>query len=161
MSRDSTESDLFVRPFGYAADQPVVRGIGDRDLYLGNAPAARPDDCGQSFDHVVSLTRTEEPATTHHCPLTDDAENDWCAFANAVDTARQLYRRDGSVLIHCEAGVSRSSAVAATTVAVEEGLAFVDALHLVQDSRPHAIPHPALHEQGVLYVAAESGPATR
>lgn len=156
MSRDSTEADVYVRPFGYTADQPVVRRLGDRDLSLGNALAVHPDHCDRAFDYVLSVTREQRPRTTHHCPLTDDANNDWRAFADAVDTARRLHRREGSVLIHCEAGISRSSAVAAAALATEEGRAFVDALHLVQDARLHAVPHPALHEQAVVYVAARS-----
>ena len=156
MSRDSTEPDLFVRPFGYIADQPIVRRLGDREFYLGNAFAAHPDHCDCTFDSVLSITREPRPRTTHHRPLTDDAGNDWKTFADAVDTARRLYRRGGSLLVHCKAGVSRSSAVAAATLATEEDRTFVDALHLVQDARPHAVPHPALHEQGVLYVAANS-----
>lgn len=156
MSRDSTESDLFVRPFRCAVDRPVFARLGEREYYLGNAPAANSARCDRAFDYVLSLTREPRPRTTYHCPLTDDAENDWRAFADAVDTARRLFRRDGSVLVHCKAGISRSSAVTAAALAAEEGRAFVDALHLVQDARPHAIPHPALHEQAVVYVAARS-----
>lgn len=156
MSRDSTHPSLFVRPFGYVAPTAVVRRLGDRHLFLGNALAAHPEVCDRAFDSVLSLTRDPRPLTTHHRPLTDDDTNDWRTFADAVDTARRLYRRDGSVLIHCEAGVSRSSAVTAAALAVEDGHRFVDALHLLQDARPHAVPRPALHEQGVVYVAARS-----
>ncbi|SEV93383.1 dual specificity protein phosphatase family protein [Halobacterium jilantaiense] len=160
MSDDSTpdgddpRAELFVRPFGYVNDTPVVRRLGDRNCFLGNATAASPD-CERTFEHVLSLTETPQPATTHHRPLTDDANNDWAAFAAAVDTARRLLARDGSLLVHCEAGVSRSSAVAAAALAVAESRPFVDALHEVQDARPHAVPHPALHELGVEYVAAQ------
>jgi len=86
--------------------------------------------------------------------VADDANDDWGRFAAAVDAARRLLARDGAVLIHCEAGVSRSSAVAAAALAVREDRQFVDALHEIQDYRVHAIPHPALHALGVQYVAA-------
>jgi atypical dual specificity phosphatase len=156
MTYDSTPTSLFVRPYGYVADRAVARRLGDRNLFLGNALAATPETCDRMFDSVLSLTREPRALTTHHRPLTDDDTNDWRTLADAVDTARRLYRRDGSVLIHCKAGVSRSSAVTAAALAVEKGRQFVDALHLLQDARPHAVPRPALHEQGIVYVAARS-----
>lgn len=157
MTRDERTDapDLFVRPLGYVEDRAVARRVGDRDLFVGNGRAADTPDHEGRFDHVLSVCRDGYPLTTHHRPLTDGPGNDWTAFASAVDTARRLYRRGGSLLIHCNAGISRSSTVVAAAVAVEEDRRFVDALHEVQDARPHAVPNPALHELGVLYVAAD------
>jgi atypical dual specificity phosphatase len=145
-----------VRPFGYAEDHPVVRRLGDRDLYLGNHRAAHPGPHDPGFEYVLSLTSDDRPLTTHHHPLIDGRENDWPAFADAVDAARSLYHRDGAVLVHCKAGISRSTAVAATAIAAEEDRPFSDALADAQDARPHAVPHPTLHEQAVVYLAARA-----
>ncbi|MFB6177898.1 MAG: dual specificity protein phosphatase family protein [Halobaculum sp.] len=162
---------VYVRPKGYVEPRAVVERIGDRDLFVGNFRAAtagrdsaaaephrdsaaephRPD---RTFDAVLSVGSESYHATTHHHPLVDGPETDWREFAAAVETARDLHRADGSLLIHCKAGISRSVAVLATTLAVEEGRSFHDALSLVQEARPHAIPHPALHLLGVIYVAA-------
>jgi protein-tyrosine phosphatase len=149
----STPNTLSVRPYGYAAEEPVVAELAIGGGFLGNESAAAPA-CDRTFEHVLTLTPTPSPATTHHRPLTDDDQNEWAAFAAAVDTAPALLATDADVLIHCRAGVSRSAAVAAAATAVRTGQSFVDALHGVQDVRSHAIPHPALHELGVLYVAA-------
>lgn len=154
MTRDSPT--LSVRPFRYVEDHAVVRRVGDRDCYLGNWRAADPDHCDRSFDHVLSLSDDAYPNTTHHRPMVDGPENDWRAFETAVDTARRLHRRDGSLLVHCTAGISRSTTVLATALAAEEGIGFRRALADVQDARPHAQPHPALHEQAVVYLAARS-----
>lgn len=151
----SHDSPLFVRPYGYAADHPVAVRLGDRDCFLGNEAAATPA-CDREFGSVLSLTREPKPRTTDHHPLTDDAANDWPEFAAACDTARDLLRADGSTLIHCRAGISRSAAVAAAAIAATEDRPFVAVLHAVQDARPHAIPHPALHALGVQYVAARA-----
>lgn len=150
------DPDVLVRPKGYVEDEPVVRRIGDRDLFLGNALAARSECHGRTFDYVLSATDDEHPLTTHHRPLTDGPSNEWVAFESAVDTARALYRRDGSVLAHCRAGISRSSTLVATTLAAEEDRRFRDALALVQDARPYAMPHPTLHELAVVYLAARA-----
>ncbi|MCU4743888.1 protein-tyrosine phosphatase family protein [Natronoglomus mannanivorans] len=147
---------MVVRPLNYVADEPVVRRIGDRELFIGNRHAADPDryDRTLGFGFVLSVTSEAYPLTTHHHPLEDGPDNDWAAFEAAVDTARELYRRDDSLLVHCKAGISRSSTLLATILAAEEDRTFADALALVQRARPHAIPHPALHEWAVFYLAA-------
>jgi atypical dual specificity phosphatase len=149
-------SEITVRPKGYVEDYPVVRQIGERGIYLGNKHAAAPEQHDYSFRYVVSLSTDHHPLTTHHHPLNDGPENEWTAFERAVDTARRLYQQDGSILIHCTAGVSRSSTVIATVLAGEESRQFHDALSTVRQARPCATPHPALHELAVVYLAART-----
>lgn len=144
-----------IRPFGYVEDDPIIRRIGDRELYLGNRLAADPATHDRTFGYVLSLTIDEQPLTTHHQPMYDGPETDWSVFEQAVETARQLYRQEGSLLVHCKAGVSRSTTLIATTLAIEEGRSFREALDLVQDARPIATPHYALHELAIIYLAAE------
>lgn len=151
---DETVSEVLVRPLGHVENEAVVCPIGNRELYLGNWLAADPTFHDRSFDSVLSASRESHPLTTHHHPLHDGPETDWPEFERAVDTARRLYRRDGSLLIHCTAGISRSTTLLATTLAAEETIEFRDALAIVQDARPVAMPHPALHELAVIYLAA-------
>ena len=153
-NRATTTAEPVVRPFGYVEDRPVIRRIGDRELFLGNALAADPDEHDRAFDHVLSATPERHPLTTHHRPLHDGPGNDWSAFEAAADTARTLYRSEGSVLIHCRAGISRSATLIATALAAVEGRRFRAALATVQEARPQAVPHPALHEAAVIYLAA-------
>lgn len=155
-NRERERSEPLVRPFGYVADEPVIRRIGDRELYLGNGLAADGDFHDHRFRYVLSATMDERPLTTHHHPLNDGPGNDWPTFEAAVDTARMLFRRNGPLLIHCNAGISRSSTLIATTLAAEEQRGFDDALDIVRDARPHALPHPALHESAIVYLAAQS-----
>ncbi|MGA9401335.1 protein-tyrosine phosphatase family protein [Haladaptatus sp.] len=145
---------MLVRPVGYVEDRAVIRRLGDRNLYLGNRFAACPDYHDREFDYVLSASTEKQPLTTHHHPLIDGTGNEWFAFESAVDAARRLYRADGSLLIHCKAGISRSSTLVATTLAAEEDRRFHDALALVQEARPYAMPNPALHELSVIYLAA-------
>lgn len=158
MPTDSSDADVqppLVRPFGYVEDRPIVRRIGDRALYLGNKFAAEADQRTPQFEFVLSATAQPSPLTTHHCPLEDGPGNDWHAFERAVDTARELYTREGSVLVHCKAGISRSSTLIATALAAEENRPFREALDIVQRARPFAMPNPALQTLAVIYLAAQ------
>lgn len=131
----------------------VVRRLGPRPLYLGNRRAADPASQAfpRAFDHVLTLSFGREPSTTHHHPLADGPGNPTQTFDAAVDTARALHRRDGELLVHCAAGVSRSVTVLATTIAVEEGTSFRRGLDVVAHHRRRSYPHPALREQGRRY----------
>lgn len=151
---EAEPSIRFLRPFGYVEADPVVRRVDDRELFVGNAAAADPTAHDRSFGFVLSVSAESHPSTTHHRPLVDGPGNDWTAFEAAVDTARELLGRDGSLLVHCRAGVSRSSTVVATALAAEERRTFQTALALVQRARPAAVPHPALRELAAVYLAA-------
>ncbi|KTG11620.1 phosphatase [Haloprofundus marisrubri] len=143
-----------VRPFGYVEDEAVVRRIGDRKLYLGNVHAANPERHDHEFHAVLSVTDEEHPLTTHHRPLVDGYDAEWSSFEGALDTARQLYRTDRPTLIHCKAGISRSSTVVAATLAIEESRSLADSFAVVRQARPHAVSHPRLRELAVVYLAA-------
>ncbi|WP_233553994.1 dual specificity protein phosphatase family protein [Halococcus sp. IIIV-5B] len=144
------------RPFGFVEDHPVIRRIGEHDLFLGNRLAVDPARHDRAFEFVLTLASDTEPLTTHHRPLVDGPGNDWSAFESTVDTARWLFRRDGSLLVHCTAGISRSSTVLAATLAAEERTSLAEAFDVVLDARPSAVSHPALRELAVVYLAART-----
>jgi len=151
--KNENPEEPIVRPLNYVEDEPIIRRIGDRNLYLGNWLAAEPTSHDRTFGSILSVSTDEYPLTTHHHPLDDGPDNKWAVFERAVDVARQLHRQDGSLLIHCTAGISRSSALTAVVIAAEENRPFREALDIVQQARPSAMPHPALHELAVIYLA--------
>lgn len=152
------EPGVFVRPMGTVPDHPIVRQVGERALYLGNRHAADPDRHDLSFEHVLSVTADPFPLTTHHRQLVDSEEASFERFRAAVETARRLHDREGSLLVHCKAGISRSSTVIATTLAAEEKRTLAEAFDAVHAARPIATPHPRLHELAVVYLAAVTPP---
>lgn len=145
---------VVVRPFGYVHDEPVLVRVPGRDAWLGNVHAAADRAPARSFAFVLSLTEDAQSATTHHRPFADARDHDDAAFRAAVDDARALLARDGDVLVHCKAGISRSATVLATAIAAAEDQPFRDALDVVQAARPVATPRPALVESAVTYLAA-------
>jgi atypical dual specificity phosphatase len=150
----AADGGVVVRPFGYVHDDPVLVRVPDRDAWLGNVHAAAERSHEPSFSAVLSLTEDAQPATTHHRPFADARDHDDGAFHAAVDDARTLLARDGDVLVHCKAGVSRSAAVLATAIAATDHRSFRDALDTVRSVRPVATPHPALVESAITYLAA-------
>ncbi len=58
---------VFVRPVGYVADEPVIRRLGARNVFIGNELAAHPDRHDHAFEHVLSVSTETPPA--HHAPL--------------------------------------------------------------------------------------------
>lgn len=132
--------------------------IGTRDLWIGNEGAANPahlETLGISPSHVVTLTRRPTEATTDHHPLDDARVNDQTTFTAAVETTRTHYRSEGSLLVHCAAGISRSATVIATALAAEEDWTFNASVDFVQAHRHRARPHPKLRVSALSYLTTE------
>jgi len=142
-----------LRPFGCHPDVPIVRRIGDRDLFLGNCFAADPERCDREFDAVLTVAEERQPGSTHFRPLVDSSEARWERLRPAVDTARRLHRTDGDLLVHCKAGISRSTTVIAATIASEEDRNLSEAYDVVREARPYAVAHPQLRKLAAYYVA--------
>jgi predicted protein tyrosine phosphatase len=136
---------------------PVVVQVGSRALYLGDRAAADPACHDHTFEAVVSLTLHSRPLTTHHHPLHDGPATEFEEFAAAVDATRDVFgdSRDDVVLVHCAAGISRSSTVITTAVAAEEQRSFNDVLAELETYRKRARPHPALRALAREYLGEE------
>ncbi|XP_033978492.1 dual specificity protein phosphatase 19-like [Trematomus bernacchii] len=61
-----------------------------------------------------------------------------------IELARQ---QDGVVLVHCNAGVSRSSSIVVGYLMLREGLTFDDAYSQVKLARPSTRPNPGFYQQ--------------
>jgi len=140
------------------APKAIAARVGDRDLWIGNVGAIKPRllaEMDLDPEYVVSVNGTATAATTDHQPLKDEHINDHEQFSNAVAATRNRIRCDGTVLVNCSVGVSRSATVIATAVASEDGLSFDAAVAEIRDNRPRANPHPKLKLNAYAYLLTE------
>lgn len=121
-------------------------------LYLSNGDIAR--QFGDEFEHVITLSRDDYATesvgshehTTWHVPLID-GENEQADFDRAVGAViKSVQNHSGDVLVHCQAGVSRSPAVVATAVAYMDEKTYDDAVNVVWSAKSSISPHPAFRD---------------
>lgn len=140
-------------------DAAAVR-IAGCDLWIANGDAVEPDNLdtmGLDPEYVVSVNKRVTAATTDYHPLDDGRVNDHEAFCDAVDTARKRITQDGTVIINCAAGISRSSTVMATALAAEYTFPLQEAIHTIQQYREQANPHPKLQINAYGYLGSVEG----
>lgn len=68
-------------------------------------------------------------------------------FPECFEFIEQAKLKDGVVLVHCNAGVSRAAAVVIGFLMSSEELAFTNALSLVKEARPSICLNPGFMEQ--------------
>jgi protein tyrosine phosphatase (PTP) superfamily phosphohydrolase (DUF442 family) len=126
---DEVANGLFVGTVADAGDGPHLRTHG--------------------ITAIVALTHADpdggypERPTVVDVPMVDGPRNDRAAFERAV-TAVSSRLDEGGVLVHCSAGASRSPAVAATALAIHEGIELDDAFRQVSVRGDAVDPHDAL-----------------
>lgn len=97
----------------------------------------------EDIDKVINLSGYKEDKADLWMPLVD-GENERERFHAAVWNTRKQIQLGNTVLVHCNAGVSRSVAVASTVIAQIEDIEFNEALSMIKSERPIANPHPDL-----------------
>ena len=123
-------------------------------LFVGAVEDATDESSLEShgITTIVSLTHETPSPTTPDLticsvPLTDGPQNSREQFAKAVEETVAALAADGSVLVHCSAGASRSPTVAATALTLSQDMELEDTLQQVADNREEVDPHEALLRQ--------------
>lgn len=135
----------------------MVRCQINSQLSVGNAHAARNLPSDHPFDYVLSVGYYDGHG--YSCPEASDSgdeyvfpdspEHEYDDFIAAVEHVIDRLSRNERVLIHCQAGGSRSPAVCAAVLAEYYGHSLDDALDVIYDaypSRDHVRIDPALRE---------------
>ena len=75
----------------------------------------------------------------------DDGRLTYCGvFEKAADVIAEARRGGKRVLVHCAAGVSRSSTAVMAYLMIHEDMGWADALEYLREGRPCVNPHPLL-----------------
>ncbi|KAF6204905.1 hypothetical protein GE061_019070 [Apolygus lucorum] len=120
-------------------------------LYVGNARDARDADVlrGRGVSHVLNVTLTPTPApsdasgvTYRQLPASDSTQqNIKQYFEEAFSFIEEARKNNGSVLVHCQAGVSRSPTIAIAYIMKHRGVTMVEAYKTVKTARPIISPN--------------------
>lgn len=107
----------------------MIRNITG-DLYVGSADDARK--YGNEYDCIISMATPVKQYDTENY-LIKDGDHSYTTFENAVDDVIQKLENNNSVLVHCQAGMSRSVSVCiaayVSTTDVDYNKAFEECRH--------------------------------
>nr|XP_054606397.1 dual specificity protein phosphatase 19-like [Nothobranchius furzeri]XP_054606398.1 dual specificity protein phosphatase 19-like [Nothobranchius furzeri]XP_054606399.1 dual specificity protein phosphatase 19-like [Nothobranchius furzeri] len=139
---EDTSLDLqvgVVRPFLLLASQDAAHDIDTLRRYkvshvlnvAHGVPNLFPDQMVYKTLQILDLPDTQITPYLEEC-------------SSFIYQARE---QDGVVLVHCNAGVSRSSSIVIGYLMLKEGLPFDDAYSQVKLARPSIRPNPGFYQQ--------------
>ena len=98
----------------------------------------------EEVDKVVNLSGYQGDKADLWYPLIDGS-NDQKRFNGAVHNILKMIEKGETVLIHCAAGVSRSTGVGIAVMIEYEELTFNEADKIMREKRKQANPHPSIN----------------
>jgi len=126
------------------ADNPKKQRQNDVNYILNVADTSTEQDSAPSFDNTKEVNYI-------NIPLTDDGENTDYIIDKTIRLARDMYEQaqeeDVSMLVHCNVGSSRSVAIAASLMSLENRKVVKENVNRVKKVRPIANPHEELLNQ--------------
>ncbi|XP_013922854.1 PREDICTED: dual specificity protein phosphatase 19 [Thamnophis sirtalis] len=142
---------------GYVQDLSLDLQIGAIKpwLLLGSQDAAHDLEIMKKYKvtHVLNVAYGVENAfpddlTYKTIPILDLPETDITSyFPQCFEFIEQIKLKDGVVLVHCNAGVSRAAAIIIGFLMYSEGLNFAMAFSVVKNARPAICPNSGFMEQ--------------
>eukprot|EP00002_Diphylleia_rotans_P013855 TRINITY_DN2698_c0_g2_i1.p1 TRINITY_DN2698_c0_g2~~TRINITY_DN2698_c0_g2_i1.p1 ORF type:complete len:201 (-),score=67.09 TRINITY_DN2698_c0_g2_i1:165-767(-) len=127
----------------------VIEGlfVGSQDAAI-NAEALQANNVKNILCVATGIeTSPPEGVTVHKIPILDvDSEDLLSALDKCYETIDAAIK-DGGVLIHCNAGISRAPSVTTAYLIKSQKLSFEDAFDKVKAARPQANPNPGFRVQ--------------
>lgn len=122
-------------------------------LHISDAPATRKLLSDHDYDEVVTLGyfnqmgySIPEASTTGDEYVFRDGPHDYADFKAAVECVLDALRHDNRVLVHCQAGVSRSCGVCCAALTEYEDISLSDAFQKIWEAREIVNPAPEIVE---------------
>ncbi|XP_030636716.1 dual specificity protein phosphatase 19b [Chanos chanos] len=152
-----TEDSTTGNAFGFVQDLSLDLQVGTVKpfLLLSSQDAAQDIDTLRKFkvSHVLNVAYGVENAfpelfTYKTVTMLDLPETDITScFPECFEFIDQVREQNGIVLLHCNAGVSRSASVAIGYLMSSERMSFEEACKTVKLARPSIRPNPGFLEQ--------------
>lgn len=128
-------------------------------LSVTHAQQVRDLDPDHEYDFIVTMgyfdqlgyTRPEYSDTgdEHVFP---DGPHEYTDFKDAVDSIREALATGKNVLVHCQAGCSRSPSACIAVLAVEDGYSYEEAYERVRRLHEKTNPTPELEASARRYI---------
>ena len=118
-----------------------------RQLSIGNMYDAQ--DYGETFDRVVTMAPEEYDVSTH-THLIRDGDHSYETFETAVWDVIKGIQNGERVLVHCQAGQSRSVSVASAAYAYPSDYTLDDSFYICEQTGVR--PHPDLIESAERFI---------
>jgi len=123
----------------------------DEDLYIGDLSDTEYNSRLDSEDIEQVLTLSRECSATDrtlvHVPIQDDGTNGDEKLKHVIQIARTLRQREGSLLVACGSGLSRSVLIAAALMTLEEGNRVPENVNRIKQVKAAVSPQPDLMKQ--------------
>ncbi|EHH19801.1 hypothetical protein EGK_02530, partial [Macaca mulatta] len=123
-------------------------------LYLGNFIDAKDlDQLGRNkITHIISIHESPQPLlqdiTYLRIPVADTPEVPIKKhFKECINFIHCCRLNGGNCLVHCFAGISRSTTIVTAYVMTVTGLGWRDVLEAIKATRPIANPNPGFRQQ--------------
>lgn len=130
------------------------------NLVISDAPSVRKLDPNHEFDLVVTLGYFDElgydrpdVSDTNDKYVFPDGPHEYSVFKAAVERVRNALNNNQRVLVHCQAGASRSAGVCTSVLAVQQNISPDAAFKQVQDARPRVNPTDDIWQSIERYVS--------
>lgn len=129
-------------------------------LSVSDAQSVRnlPDD--HQYDFVLTLGYYDgrgygipDQSDTEDQFVFPDGDHDYSTFKNATDASVEQLDNGNNILVHCQAGVSRSVAVCIAALATYEDLSYEEAYARVQNCQPNMNPTDVVIESCMKYIS--------
>lgn len=132
------------------------------NLVISDAQTVRDLNEDHGFDEVVTLGYYDKLGYERPCASTTgdqfvfpDGPHEYDSFEAAVEYVLASLDNGECVLVHCQAGVSRSGGVCSVVLAEREDLDLSEALDRVKNARPIVNPAREIRESMEMYTGDE------
>lgn len=128
-------------------------------LWISNAHQTHQLPDNHEFDEVITLAYMDfldlglpDASTTGDTLLFKDGPHDYEKFADAVDYVLDALEAGDTVLVHCQAGISRAGGVCSAALAIHDDLPGEQALSIVQQARSEVYPESEIRASMKRYI---------